>query len=500
MAAHRYWNARGFSVLQGRALSLSEFHLYAAASRVDTAATLTSNVAPSSGSLSSLSDDDVTTGVRWLSQEGVNLYWDFGSGGSADVDGVRVGSSAASSDEFPVFCSVWFSDDAVTWTRQADWAADYPGVQQKIAGFYNWQPNDVAVVSQLRFIGANGSTTFTDDVDGNVWTPSGSAQLKTDQFRWGGSAGFFNGTTDYISMPSRPGMNLGTTDFAIEVYFRVASFTKSYGTLVGNNIGTFVIPARFLMVYGDGAPTVFNRRKIGFGGEGSGFANPALLSTTVLTTGVWYRVRIIRIGPTMWMFVNDVLEATITSAAAIDLGFLGTRVGSNGWDGADSYFHGHIGEFRVTHTVGEDGSLPAYVRHPVPKKTNRMRVFQPEAKIATGVGLWPFTGATLTPAPVRARGDYLAGVLGQGIGRVKGTTKDKGSPNVPVSERVRLYREQDGLLIRELWSAPVTGAYSFDYVDELQTYTVVSYDHDKNFRAVVADGLSLAGGGVELIA
>ena len=92
-------------------------------------------------------------------------------------------------------------------------------------------------------------------------------------------------------------------------------------------------------------------------------------------------------------------------------------------------------------------------------------------------------------------------VLGQNArGRVKGTTKDKGTPNVPVSERVRLYRERDGLLIREMWSTPGTGAYSFDYVDETETYTVISYDHDKNFRAVVADGLTLVGGGVELIA
>lgn len=104
----------------------------------------------------------------------------------------------------------------------------------------------------------------------------------------------------------------------------------------------------------------------------------------------------------------------------------------------------------------------------------------------------------------RGRTDYVIGSGGNGpsrlVGRVKGTTKDKGSPNVPVSERVRLYREQDGLLIREMWSTPGTGAYSFDYVDEYQTYTVLSYDHDKNFRAVVADGLTLANGGVELIA
>ena len=64
----------------------------------------------------------------------------------------------------------------------------------------------------------------------------------------------------------------------------------------------------------------------------------------------------------------------------------------------------------------------------------------------------------------------------------------------------RKRRQRDGLLIRETWSAPGTGAYSFDWIDEMQTYYVISFDHDGVFRAVAADGLTLANGGVELIA
>lgn len=95
--------------------------------------------------------------------------------------------------------------------------------------------------------------------------------------------------------------------------------------------------------------------------------------------------------------------------------------------------------------------------------------------------------------------DYNTGVLGQGIGRVRGTVKEAGTPTSPVFRRVRLIRERDGLLIREAWSDKVTGAYDFIYVDELQTWTVVSYDHNHNYRAVVADNLTLANGGVELM-
>lgn len=96
--------------------------------------------------------------------------------------------------------------------------------------------------------------------------------------------------------------------------------------------------------------------------------------------------------------------------------------------------------------------------------------------------------------------DYTTGVLGIGVGRVSGTVKEKGTPNAPVYRKVRLIREVDGLLMRELWSHPDTGGYSFDYIDELQVWTVLSYDHTGAFRAVVASGLTLANDGVELIA
>lgn len=86
--------------------------------------------------------------------------------------------------------------------------------------------------------------------------------------------------------------------------------------------------------------------------------------------------------------------------------------------------------------------------------------------------------------------DLVTGTLGKGIGRVRGTVKEKGSPNSPVYRKVRLLRERDGLQIREMFSDPLTGAYDFTYVDELVSYTVISYDFNKSYRAVIADNLT----------
>ena len=83
---------------------------------------------------------------------------------------------------------------------------------------------------------------------------------------------------------------------------------------------------------------------------------------------------------------------------------------------------------------------------------------------------------------------------------MRGTVKQKWLPtNIPLFRRVRLIRERDGAVIREQWSHPVTGAYDFQYIDEAQVYTVLSYDHTHTNQAVANDNLSLENGIVELM-
>lgn len=77
-----------------------------------------------------------------------------------------------------------------------------------------------------------------------------------------------------------------------------------------------------------------------------------------------------------------------------------------------------------------------------------------------------------------------------GQGRVAGSVKIKGSPDLPVQRKVRLIDEFTGLMVREVFSDPVTGAYEFLYVSRDHKYTVVSYDWANNFRAVLADNIA----------
>lgn len=85
-------------------------------------------------------------------------------------------------------------------------------------------------------------------------------------------------------------------------------------------------------------------------------------------------------------------------------------------------------------------------------------------------------------------GDFL--ICG-GQGRVPGTVKRDADPtDLPLRRRVRLIREIDGRVIRETWSDVTTGEYLFTGVSEHETYTVISYDHERNYRAVAADNIT----------
>ncbi|MGF6348975.1 hypothetical protein [Variovorax sp. W2I14] len=110
----------------------------------------------------------------------------------------------------------------------------------------------------------------------------------------------------------------------------------------------------------------------------------------------------------------------------------------------------------------------------------------------------PYAGTRSRPV-VLGRKDYLTGVLGQGNGRLRGKTVEYFNPtNKPYRCRVRLVRDVDGLQVRELWTA-ADGSYDFQWIDELQSYSVWALYLDHAKRAVVSDGLTLANGKVELM-
>ena len=97
----------------------------------------------------------------------------------------------------------------------------------------------------------------------------------------------------------------------------------------------------------------------------------------------------------------------------------------------------------------------------------------------------PYSGPQLLA--LQQSGDTIHG----GRGSIPGTVKRDADPaDLPLHRRVRLHRDVDGMMLRETWSDATTGAYLFTDVRPDIAYTVISYDHERNYRAVVADNIT----------
>ena len=78
-------------------------------------------------------------------------------------------------------------------------------------------PNFCNVVLLMHFDGTDGGTTFTE-VKGHAVTAHGMAQLSGATAAFGGSSGYFDGTTAYLTLNPSEDWNFGADDFTVELF------------------------------------------------------------------------------------------------------------------------------------------------------------------------------------------------------------------------------------------------------------------------------------------
>lgn len=436
MAPHRYWRAVALQSYGGD-LELGSFHLRAARTRVDAAATLTASIAPGSGSVANLQDTTAGTTARWASVAvpSLVLQWDFG-GGPVDVDDIRL--SGPEHSRFLSVCVLQFSDDAATWTRAFDaMGIAWPGsnvetVSTSIGAWDRLDNSDAGYLDQdaSRLVVLNTTQTAA------VHTAARSAGVLQVEFVVDGAVighGVGVGRTNISSFNGTPGGQVGQwvwrdTPGAAVMYSNGVS-VGSYGSVaaLGDVIGMKLdFTAGQLTFYKNGVSQ--GVAASGLGGlefypiAGPANANSVTRTVKIQTDNFTYPIA----GATPWT--------------------PGERIRQR------------AGVVRLP-------SRPAIYGTPPPL------VF----------------GTPLVQGSIKGRYDYIYG----GTGRVRGTVKEKNTPvNTPLQRRTRLVREVDGQMLREQWSDATTGAYDFQDVPLGEKYTVISYDYAHNYRAVVADNLT----------
>ena len=342
-------------------------------------------------------------------------------------------------------------------------------------------PYSEFVVSLLHFDGSSGSTVFTDTANPATFTVVGSAQISTAQSKFGGASLELNGTSG-ILQPYRATLDLGQGAFTFETFVRRTE-TTGFVVLMSRASSTLNIP-REMAVCLNGA----NKIELYYGVRGT---SSAILSFAIPTmaTNTWYHVALCRSDSGLVQAYLDGVASATTYTDTTDLSGNQPMLIGRFWD-TGLGLSGFLDEMRVTRGVAR------YSANFTPPSA---AFDDPIAPVITYRGLLGPVGrlACEPPAALYPAGGICRGsVVGQrdayyaGGGRVAGTVKQTGSPATPLRRKVRLIDEPTGWLMRETWSDPLTGAYSFEGVDPLRVYTVITYDHPHNYRAVIADNIT----------
>jgi hypothetical protein len=218
---------------------------------------------------------------------------------------------------------------------------------------YNFYADSYAssVSLYLQMNGANGSTTFTDSSPNALTvTAAGNAQISTTQSKYNGSAGYFDGNGDTLTIPANAVFALGTGDYTIEGWFySLTSGTSQRGMI---DFRTATTGTNGLMLReNDGGFLVY-------------LNNATILSTTTgRVANQWQHVALVRQGTTVTLYVDGVSQTTATSSTNLTdnimriSGFIDTQ--------SSVYaYNGYIDNLKITKGVARYTS--AFTSPPIP--------------------------------------------------------------------------------------------------------------------------------------
>ncbi len=145
---------------------------------------------------------------------------------------------------------------------------------------------------------------------------------------------FFNGSYAYLQ--SKPILNFGTGDFSVSFWINSFGQYADYPAIFSASSGWYQDTFKICMV-------ADNNQRVGFEhNSGNSFT-----STFELVFNTWYHVVIFRRGGVFYMYINGILNNSVSDANAVNLGDGGTVIGGGNWDGESGYFHGKLNGFCV---------------------------------------------------------------------------------------------------------------------------------------------------------
>jgi hypothetical protein len=177
----------------------------------------------------------------------------------------------------------------------------------------------------------NFNTSGIVDAHGShVLETLGNAQLSTAIKKYGSASMYFDGTGDYLTIPTNPGFVFGTGDFTIEAWFYIVS--GAVGAIYDTRSGASGITP--LLYFSSSTLRYYMN-----GGD-------QITSGTTLSSATWYHVALVRNSGSSKMYLNGAQTGS-TYADTNNFTLTNTINIGRGNDG-NNVLNGYIDELRIT--------------------------------------------------------------------------------------------------------------------------------------------------------
>lgn len=480
--AARYWRITGIETYGGGDLELSELQLFALDAnnnpvRVDQTATLTSSVPPIAGTLSALNDGDTSTTARFPTGPGLAFVWDFGDGGGYDITHLFVAAPQKSASIYGA--TLQYSNDGVAYST----VIQLRGINHSSGGVLVSVTNNAQLLMPF-------DTDFLDkSLNQYTTTAFGNVTLKSDRYVSGGKSAYFGGDGDYLVVNGDLPTKIHQTPMTLDCWCWVPQNLITPSGAYNGFVAAPIISQNLTYALGEQFIGINSSKQL-FVTLQSGVYNGSeiAIASVVLPSEQWVHLEVTLTGSSLLVFLNG------TKVYSQGYSFLWTNNGQtfnigkfsvDDFSYFNGYWNGYIDNLRITQGVlhTDNFTPPTYL--PLPQWITAHPVYAQAASpmMITGADVPPFTTATASP-PISI--DIIDG----GTGRLTGTVREKtGISTRPLQRRVVLLDYRSNRKLRETWSDPATGVYTFDEIDLNREYTVISLDHTGQYRAVIADNL-----------
>lgn len=186
----------------------------------------------------------------------------------------------------------------------------------------------------LRFEGENNSTSFKDSsVNALALTANGNAKISTEQSKWGGSSGYFDGNSSVALGATGATLHGSAEDFTIECWVWPEQFSISSTTIFGTRpVAPFEDNCLIVALDASGQPFVHTNATV-------------LLTGGSVAAQQWTHLALTRQGNTFSLFANGVLLNQATGSFVL----ASSETALLGWEprGERGKFYGYIDDFRI---------------------------------------------------------------------------------------------------------------------------------------------------------